>query len=70
MLYIGVTIPLEILEAREQERGDRCLGSARGQYFKVHENIEYDIEIDTHSHSPEENVERIRNALNQKRSNP
>ena len=63
VLYVGVTTPLEVLEAREQARGDRCLGSARGQYFKVHENVEYDIEIDTHSHSIEENIDKIQNAL-------
>lgn len=63
VLYVGVVTPLEILEQREKARGDRCLGSARGQYFKVHENVEYDLEIDTHAHSLEENVEKIRNAL-------
>lgn len=60
VLYVGVTTPLEILEERERARGDRCLGSARGQYFKVHENVEYDLEIDTHAYSVEENVEKIK----------
>ncbi len=64
VLYVGVTTPLDILEQREQSRGDRCLGSARGQYFKVHENVAYDIEIDTYTHTLEENVEKIREALN------
>ncbi|NGX46777.1 MAG: Chloramphenicol 3-O phosphotransferase [Chlamydiae bacterium] len=70
VLYVGVTTSLEILEAREQARGDRCLGSARGQYFKVHENVEYDLEIDTHTHSLEENIGKILDALKQKPSNP
>ena len=35
-LYIGVITPLHILEEWERSRGDRFLGSARGQYFKVH----------------------------------
>lgn len=63
VLYVGVTTPLEILEKRERMRGDRFLGSARGQYYKVHENVEYDLEIDTHAHSIEENIEKIKKAL-------
>jgi|SRR5579862_51040 len=63
VLYVGVLTPLAILEKREKERGDRFLGSARGQYFQVHENVAYDLEIDTHVHSLKENVEKIRDAL-------
>jgi chloramphenicol 3-O phosphotransferase len=63
VLYVGVTTPLEILEQRERSRGDRLLGGARGQYFKVHENVAYDIEIDTHAHPIEENIEAIKHAL-------
>jgi len=48
VLYVGVTTPLEVLEERERARGDRFLGSARAQYFKVHENVSYDLEIDSH----------------------
>ncbi len=68
VLYVGVVTPLEILEQRERARGDRCVGSARGQYFKVHENVAYDLEIDTHAQSLEENVAKIKEAL-MKRSN-
>lgn len=63
VLYIGVVAPLEILEQREQDRGDRMLGSARGQYFKVHENVAYDLEINTHNQTLEENVAKIQEAL-------
>lgn len=59
VLYVGVTAPLDILEQREKARGDRFLGGARWQYFKVHENVSYDLEIDTHTHSLEENVAKI-----------
>lgn len=59
VLYVGVITPLEILEERERSRGDRFLGGARGQYFKVHENVSYDLEIDTHTHSLEENLKKI-----------
>ncbi len=63
VLYVGVLTPLSILEKREQMRGDRFLGSARGQYFKVHENVSYDLEIDTYAHSLEENIEKIKRHL-------
>lgn len=63
VLYVGVTTPLEVLEQRERARGDRFLGSARGQYFKVHENVSYDLELDTHAYTQEENLERILEAL-------
>src|SRR5579872_7468081 len=66
VLYVGVTTPLPILEERERARGDRFLGGARGQYFKVHENVAYDLEIDTHSQSLEENVAIIKAALSKK----
>jgi chloramphenicol 3-O phosphotransferase len=63
VLYVGVVAPLEILEKRECARGDRCIGSARAQYYKVHENVAYDLEIDTHAHSHEENISKIQQAL-------
>ena len=64
VLYVGVTTPLNILEQRERERGDRFLGGARGQYFKVHESVSYDLEVDTYAQTIEENVEKIRTKLN------
>lgn len=64
VLYVGVVTPLEVLEKRERARGDRLLGGARGQYFKVHENVSYDLEVDTHTASIEENIGKIRARLN------
>lgn len=66
VLYVGVLSPLQILEAREQARGDRCIGSARAQYSRVHENVAYDLEVDSHTHTLEENVSRIKAALSKK----
>jgi chloramphenicol 3-O phosphotransferase len=63
-LYVGVITPLNILEAREKARGDRFVGSARAQYFKVHDNVSYDLEVNTHEHTLEENVAKIKRALN------
>jgi len=67
VLYVGVVAPLEVLEKRERIRGDRLLGGARGQYYKVHENVSYDIEIDTHAQTIQENVNKIKDALFSKR---
>jgi chloramphenicol 3-O phosphotransferase len=47
VFLVGVFAPLDILEARERERGDRMIGLARWQYDRVHQDIEYDLEVDT-----------------------
>ena len=59
VLYVGVITPLEVLEQRERDRGNRFSGSARGQYFKVHENVSYDLEVNTHAQTIEQNIEKI-----------
>lgn len=59
VLWVSVNAPLAVLEQREKQRGNRILGSARGQFHKVHTGVKYDLEIDTHQASPEENAERI-----------
>jgi chloramphenicol 3-O phosphotransferase len=60
VLWVGVHAPLPILEQREKDRGNRILGSARGQFHKVHIDAAYDLEIDTHQSSTSENVEKIK----------
>jgi len=66
VLYVGVVTPLDILEERERNRGNRQIGSARAQYNQVHENVSYDLEINTHKHNSAENVEIIKEALAKK----
>jgi chloramphenicol 3-O phosphotransferase len=66
VLYVGVVTPLEILEQRERARGNRFLGTARDQYFKVHENVAYDLELDTHAQTLAENVQKIKEAASKK----
>src|SRR5258708_1171167 len=60
VLWVGVNAPLPVLAQREKERGNRILGSARGQFHKVHVDASYDLEIDTHQASISENVEKIK----------
>ncbi len=45
---IHVTCPLEILQKREQERKDRCLGSAEASYTYLFPKEGYDLIVDTH----------------------
>ncbi len=45
--FIGITCQLPILEERELLRGNRIIGSARGQHNVVHSCYEYDLTIDT-----------------------
>jgi chloramphenicol 3-O phosphotransferase len=60
---IGVTCPVEILEARERERGDRVLGRARGLVDVVHGFLSYDVMVDTGSLTPAACVSTILAAL-------
>lgn len=59
VLWVGVNAPLDVLEQREKERGNRMIGSARAQFYKVHVDVTYDLEIDTHHASPSENIKKI-----------
>jgi chloramphenicol 3-O phosphotransferase len=51
--FVAVTCPLEIVERREQERGDRFINSAKAQLPLVHgPTRQYDLEVDTSMDSP------------------
>lgn len=63
VFFVGVRCPLDVLEVRERERGDRMPGLARVQFDRVHANVLYDLEVDTSLASPQECVVRITNAL-------
>lgn len=56
---VGVRTPLEVLEAREARRADRIPGLARWQYERVHENMDYNLEVDTSVLTPLECARRI-----------
>ena len=63
LLTVGVTAPLPILEMREQARGDRMPGSARGQHATTHADAEYDLWVDTSTTSLSASAARIQKAL-------
>jgi len=60
---VGLFAPLDVLERRERERGDRMAGLARWQFDRVHRGVTYDLEIDTAEMTPEAVAQTIRQAL-------
>ncbi|MEO1488916.1 MAG: chloramphenicol phosphotransferase [Pseudomonadota bacterium] len=61
--FVALHAPLEVLERREYERGDRLIGLARWQWDRVHKGIEYDFEVETVDHSPRDVAMAIADAL-------
>jgi chloramphenicol 3-O phosphotransferase len=61
--FVALHAPLEILEKRERDRGDRVIGLARWQYERLHHGIEYDFEIDTSASDPDTIARSIASAL-------
>jgi chloramphenicol 3-O phosphotransferase len=62
-LFVGVHTPLDVLERRERERGDRILGEARGQHGVIHTGIAYDVEVNTAASDADEGARIIERAL-------
>ena len=63
ILYVGLKIDLDILDQRERSRGDRMIGSARFQAMIIHQNKEYDLEINTGTTDVETSAALIINKL-------
>jgi chloramphenicol 3-O phosphotransferase len=59
VLWVGIKVPLEVLEAREKARGDRLIGSARDQAEVVHAGVIYDLELDTSVLTLDEAVRQV-----------
>ncbi len=51
--WVRVRIDLDVLEAREQARGDRMPGQARAQYEDAYRYPTYDAEVDTGTLDPD-----------------
>jgi chloramphenicol 3-O phosphotransferase len=60
VFMVGVLASLDILEARELQRGDRMIGLARWQYDRVHKDMKYDLVIDTDNITPVEGAKKIK----------
>lgn len=61
--FVGLRAPLDVLEQRERDRGDRVVGLARWQYARVHTGINYDFEIDTATRRSDQIAREIASAL-------
>jgi chloramphenicol 3-O phosphotransferase len=60
MYLVGVRAPLEVLEERERQRGDRRIGMAREQSQNPAFDRSYDLVIDTSTHTPVTGAAAIR----------
>ncbi len=65
VLLVGLDCPVDVLEARERERGDRRPGLAAAQCGRIHQWLEYDIRIDSSRMSAEEAARMIASALHE-----
>jgi len=65
VIFVHVTCPLEELQRREKERGDRGIGWAENQLQQLNpkDNI-YDITVDTYNETKEECVKKIIEFMN------
>lgn len=66
VLWVGLTAPIDIIEKREKERGDRLVGQARAALPLVHREFIYDLFIDTHATPLSETVIKIKEACKKK----
>jgi chloramphenicol 3-O phosphotransferase len=66
-LWVGVHCPLPVAEQRERERGDRTVGTARGQHAVVHTHRAYDLDVDTSAATPEQCAAAILAVLDTRR---
>jgi chloramphenicol 3-O phosphotransferase len=57
--WIAVRCDVEVAAAREAARGNRSVGMARAQATAVHEGVQYDLEVDTTSSSPDDLAAQI-----------
>lgn len=66
VIWVGLTAPIEVIEKREKERGDRLVGQARAAAQQVHKGFTYDLFIDTNSKTPTETALKIKEACRKK----
>jgi chloramphenicol 3-O phosphotransferase len=62
-LFVGIHCPLAVVEQRERDRGNRTLGQARAQFYRVHAHGLYDLELDTALDTPDVCALRIQERL-------
>lgn len=58
VLFVGLHCPLDVLNTREAQRGDRPCGSAAQDFAQVHRGLVYDLTLSGNA-PPDENADRI-----------
>ena len=53
-LFVGLIAPLKTLKERELERKNRMVGAALHQHGATHQDVTYDLMLDTSTRSPKE----------------
>lgn len=61
VLFVGLHCPVDELNRREQERGNRQIGSAEADHHAIHRGLRYDLELDG-TREPDANAGRILSA--------
>lgn len=57
--FVHVTCPLDELQRREKERGDRSIGQAEGQLPMLNPQDTYDLTVDTHKASIDQCADQV-----------
>jgi len=65
VLFVEVWCPIEELERREKERGDRQIGQARRQIAHSYDSALYDLTVNTYEESTETSIAKIKTAIEQ-----
>ena len=66
VIWVGVFAPLSVIEEREKQRNTSPVGHARSHYKSCHQNVKYDLKLDSTNSSPEESAEKILHFLTKK----
>ncbi|MFH1254526.1 MAG: hypothetical protein V1646_03785 [bacterium] len=59
VIWVGVTASLKTIQQREKTRGSSPEGHARSHYHTVHQDMDYDLMLDTDNLTPEQASDEI-----------
>jgi chloramphenicol 3-O phosphotransferase len=65
VVLVGIRCPLDEVERRERERGNRPIGLAAFQFPIAHANMRYDLEVDSAADDPRACAVKIKTFLDQ-----
>ena len=59
VVFVGVRCDLDTVNQRERSRPGRFPGTAAAHYLRVHEDCDYDVEVDTAACTPREGARQV-----------